>query len=150
MGPMGVVPLSAYDQLHPLEDDNGNWTGVLQDKVVNSVPTHKAIYARDVKAGTVTVHNARCVHGSRPNISPRNRPLLLNTFTAATAHHLPAGTNLLHLKSKRQMRIIRGQPTNIAVFDPRPCPMAPNFEAGYTPTFFADDRRTEGAEGGRE
>ena len=113
---------------------------MLPDEVVKAVPREKAVYAQNVPAGTMTVHNARCVHGSSPNRSPRNRPLLLNTFTAATAHHLPAGTNLLHLKSERQMRIIRGQPSSLAVFEPRPCPMAPNFEAGYTPTFFDDEK----------
>ena len=42
-------------------------------------------------AGTITVHNARCVHGSRPNDSNVSRPLLLNTFAAASARMLPFG-----------------------------------------------------------
>jgi hypothetical protein len=37
------------------------------------------------------VHNARCVHGSRPNDSDVSRPLLLSTFTAASARMLPFG-----------------------------------------------------------
>merc|ERR1712113_1040193 len=134
-GPMDVVPLSAYDDSHPLEDADGKWTGVLSSAVLEGVPWE---HARRMSgpAGTVTVHNARCVHGGHANTTSRNRLLLLHTFAAATAHPLDAGTNPLHKKSKHGMPMVRGKPTNMAVFDPRPCPMAPNFEGGYTPPFF--------------
>merc|ERR1712060_796732 len=133
---MDVVPLSAYDRLHPLEDGNGNWTGVLSDDVISRVPLHKARRMTGA-AGTVTVHNARCVHGGPANSTERDRPLLLHTFAPATAQPLQAGTNMLHKKAKYGMPMVRGEPSNLAVFDPRPCPMAPNFENGYTPPFFA-------------
>ena len=81
MGPMEVLPLSTYDQLHPLEDAEGNWTGVLSPEQLANIPTTESVCTNGM-AGTVTVHNARCVHGSKPNASPRPRPLLLNTFTA--------------------------------------------------------------------
>jgi hypothetical protein len=65
------------------------------------VPLLEAVYLQGC-AGTLTVHNARCVHGSRPNGSVRSRPLLLNTFTSANAAmKLDAGTNALHLRSRR-------------------------------------------------
>jgi len=143
MGPMRVVPLSCHDELHPLDDDTGNWTGVLAEDILARVPLERAVYpTRTAKAGTITVHNARCVHGSESNTSPRDRPLLLNTYTAATAHPLPFGTNLIHARaaSGRQLSVIRGEPTRWAVFDPRPCPMAPNFEAGYSAPFFETDK----------
>ena len=137
MGPMDVVPLSAHDELHALEDEEGCWTGVLSEAALRGVPLHEA--RRMVgPAGTMTVHNARCVHGGAPNISSRHRPLLLHTFAAATAHPLPAGTNPQHARSPRGCPMVRGRATNLAVFDPRPCPMAPNFGGdGYTPPFFA-------------
>lgn len=136
MGPMDVVPLSAYDQLHPLEDADGNWTGVLPADALQAVPWDTARRMMG-PAGTVTVHNARCVHGGAANTTERDRLLLLHTFVAATAHPLPFGTNPLHQKSKLGMPMVRGEPTRLAVFDPRPCPMAPSFEAGYRPPFFS-------------
>jgi len=136
-GPMDVVPLSAYDELHPLEDAKGNWTGVLAPEVLKEVPWEQARCMKG-PVGTLTVHNARCVHGGRANTTLRDRLLLLHTFAAATAHPLDAGSNPLHRKSKHGMPMVRGRATNFAVFDPRPCPMAPSFEAGYTPPFFGD------------
>lgn len=142
MGPLGVVPLSSYNELSPLEDEHtGNWTGVLPGPVVKRLPLEEAVYLSGKKrnyrtylgagcslystiwvweqlndgptsmsltqhillirhcwyagsAGTITVHNARCVHGSRPNDSDVSRPLLLNTFTTASSRMLPFGTGV--------------------------------------------------------
>ena len=79
----------ADNALHPLEDSAGEWTGVLTDEVVSQLPLDKAVYLGG-RAGTVTVHNARCVHGSKPNLAPNSRPLLLNTFTTASARANPS------------------------------------------------------------
>jgi len=85
-----LTPLLLADNaLHPLEDSAGEWTGVLTDDVVSQLPLDKAVYLGG-RAGTVTVHNARCVHGSKPNLAPNSRPLLLNTFTTASARAPPA------------------------------------------------------------
>lgn len=142
MGPMDVVPLSAYDKLHPLEDAQGNWAGVLQDEVLEAVPWERAERMKG-PAGTLTVHNARCVHGGPANTSARNRLLLLHTFAAATAQPLDAGTNPLHKKAKYGMPMVRGKSTNLAVFDGRPCPMAPSFEQGYKVPFFSKDDKAD-------
>merc|ERR1712039_792713 len=149
MGPMDVVPLSSYDCLHPLEDSKGNWTGVLSEEAIQQVPWHSAQRMMGC-SGTVTVHNARCVHGGPANTTLRDRPLLLHTFAPASAHPLVAGTNMLHKKAKLGMPMVRGEATNLAVFDPRPCPMAPNFENGYTPPFFANDEVESKPEEGTE
>merc|ERR1712178_312001 len=79
MGPMEVVPLSVYDHLHALVDDNG-FTGVIHPAELEQIPLEKAANTKGL-AGTVTVHNARCVHGSMPNTCFKARPLLLNTFS---------------------------------------------------------------------
>ena len=234
---MGVVPLSAHNQLHPLTDAAGEWTGVLAPNAVAAVPVRttaingswfcrvsfemSAIFSlrffrfsirlpstcgccarqrllceawlccccveqlekavsMEGLAGTITVHNARCVHGSKPNGSVRwfasiapsefswsarratnltlclpaclqgtSRPLLLNTFSPASAHMLPVGTNPLHLASHRGNPVVRGSDRS-AVRDPRaePAaapPWAPNFAGGYTPPFF---KKTAGEEAG--
>lgn len=145
IGPMDVVPLSAFDKLHPLEDTDGNWTGVLSEHALKEVPLDKAVRMKG-PAGTVSVHNARCVHGGGENNTTRHCLLLLHTFAAAAAHPLQFGTNTLHQKSKFGMPMVRGKATNLAVFDARPCPMAPNFEAGYKPPFFTKDKLAEEAE----
>ena len=141
MGPMHVLPLSVHDELHALEDAEGNWTGVLGEEALRRIGPPLGERARSMvgPAGTVTVHNARCVHGGPPNTSERHRPLLLYTFAAATAHPLPGGTNPLHAQSSRGCPMVRECPSRLAVFDPqaRPCPMAPSFAAGYRPPFFA-------------
>ena len=36
-------------------------------------------------AGSITIHNCRTVHGSKKNLSPKGRPLLLNIYSAADA-----------------------------------------------------------------
>jgi hypothetical protein len=36
-------------------------------------------------AGSITIHNCRTVHGSKPNLSDIGRPLLLNTLSSADA-----------------------------------------------------------------
>jgi hypothetical protein len=135
-----VVPLSQHDELHPLRDEHGNWTGVLNNTDLQKVPL---VTAGDTAgpAGTITVHNARCVHGSQPNTTATPRPLLLNTFTAASAHMIArAGTNLLHAKTPRGGRVVRGSDTCLAVLDGRPIPMAPDFSEGYKSPFFAEKK----------
>jgi ectoine hydroxylase-related dioxygenase (phytanoyl-CoA dioxygenase family) len=55
MGPMGIVPLSAYDHLHALEDVHGNWTGYLPEEALSNIPLDAAIYGSDfLPAGTVS------------------------------------------------------------------------------------------------
>jgi ectoine hydroxylase len=45
MGPLGVVPLSSYNKISPLEDEaSGAWTGVLPESVVETLPLEKAQY----------------------------------------------------------------------------------------------------------
>ena len=45
MGPLGVVPLSSYNKLSPLVDeDTSEWTGVLPDPIVQEIPLEKAAY----------------------------------------------------------------------------------------------------------
>lgn len=137
---MSVLPLSVHDHLYSLRDRQGAWTGVLQPEDLQQMDVSQAVPLMG-PAGSVTVHNARCVHGGPPNTSSQNRPLLLNTFAAATAQALNAGTNPLHQRSRIGMPMVRGREWDLAVMDPRPCPMAPNFSNGYTPPFFSNEQK---------
>ena len=81
-----------------------------------------------------------------PNMSASPRPLLLTTFASTSAGTLQAGTNGIHLNSARGMPIVRGEQEVFTVFDNRPCPMAPDFTAGYVSPFIkkAGDANMDG------
>jgi hypothetical protein len=72
-------------------------------------------------AGTVTVHNCRTVHGSAPNLSDQERPLLLQTYAPADAFTY---TDLVRPSPHGDL-LIRGQPARWARHDPRPCQVGP-------------------------
>jgi len=139
MAPMGVVPRSHEGPLYELYDENDNWTGFIRDTDLPEVDVDAAGYIVG-KPGTVTVHNCRAIHGSAPNTSDRVRPLLLATYSAADA--FPITTLTLGLRHSEE--IIRGQPARWARFDPRPCPMPPDWSkrGGYKSIFAHQKRET--------
>ena len=150
MGPMEIVPLSQYDTLHALVDAAGGFTGVLSDADLDGIPLHTAVSTLGPR-GTLTVHNARCVHSSKPNTTDAPRPLLLNTFASTSAKMLMAGTNGVHSRSKRGTPVVRGVEEAFAVMDTRGggIPMAPDFTAtGYlTPFIKSEDTTLKNADG---
>jgi len=81
-GPLMVVPGSHKGPTYDHHSD-GCFSGAIND------PAAEAVYARAVpltgKAGSITIHHVRAVHGSRPNLSGRDRRLLLLQFRAADA-----------------------------------------------------------------
>ena len=82
-------------------------------------------------AGSITIHNCRVVHGSRPNQADAGRPLLLNVYSAADAFPYTANP----LPSSHAGEIVRGLPARCAHHDPRPCLIPPDWSAGYTSLF---------------
>ena len=82
-------------------------------------------------AGSVTIHNCRTIHGSRPNLSDFGRPLLLNVYSAADAFTYTANP----LPSRYEGTIVRGRPARYAHHDPRPCQVPPDWSGGYTSLF---------------
>lgn len=58
--------------------------GVISENDLKKIPIDKAVSTTGPR-GTITVHNARCVHSSLPNLSDKPRPLLLNTFASTSA-----------------------------------------------------------------
>ena len=61
------------------------------------------------KAGTITLHHVRMVHGSESNLSDRDRPLLLLGYCAADAWPLKA--ELFGDLESFNARMVRGKPT---------------------------------------
>ena len=80
-------------------------------------------------AGSITIHNCRTVHGSKKNLSPKGRPLLLNIYSAADA--FPYTANPLN-SPQYSGAIVRGKEARWAYHDPRPCLIPPDWSGGYT------------------
>ncbi len=81
-GPLLIVPGSHRGPVYDHHAD-GRFCGAM-DPTRGEVDYDKAI-ALTGKAGAITVHHVRAVHGSAPNTSARDRRLLLFQFRAADA-----------------------------------------------------------------
>ena len=129
-GPLGVIPGSHRGDLFDEYNDKGQWVGCLSDRDLDRVPLDTAQYLMGC-AGSVTIHNCRTIHGSRPNLSDLGRPLLLNVYSAADAFTYTANP----LPSRFEGTIVRGRPARYARHDPRPCQVPPDWSGGYTSLF---------------
>lgn len=134
-GPLGVVAGSHQGPLFDLYDDQGKWTGHLRDEDVARLDLTAVEYLCG-PAGSVTVHNCRTVHGSPPNLSTTARPLLLATLSSADA--MPYTRN--PIQSRFDQSLLCGRPARYAEHDPRPCPLPPDWSAGYTSIFELQQR----------
>ena len=131
MAPMGVIPKSHEGPLFDLYDADQEWTGNIRAEDLPGIRSETASFLHG-PAGTVTVHNCRAIHGSPPNWSDRPRPLLLCAYAAADA--IPI-TDLVS-RSAHGNEIVRGRAARLARFDPRPCPMPPDWSRrGYKSIF---------------
>ena len=119
MGNVGFVPGSHAGELFD-QYDGEQWIGCIRDSDLARVDLASAVFPVG-PAGTVTVHNCRTVHGSAPNRSGRERPLLLQTYAAADAF---AYTDIVKRSPHGDM-LIRGKPARWARHDPRPCQVGP-------------------------
>lgn len=130
MGPMGVIPGSHDRELFDLYGPDGAWTGAIDPRDLERVALDKAVWMTGPR-GSVTVHNCRMVHGSMPNLSPRPRPLLLQTYASADALHC---TNIVD-RAPLSNTVIRGSAAKWIHFDPRPCLNPPDWSKGYSSIF---------------
>ena len=120
MGNVGFVPGSHEGELFD-QYRGDDWIGHIPETALDRVDVKSAVYPTG-PAGTVTVHNRRTVHGSSPNLSDRQRPLLLQTYAPADAF---AYTDIVR-KSPHGDLLIRGKPARWARHDPRPCQVGPS------------------------
>ncbi len=129
-GPLGVIAGSHRGPLYDQYDETGQWIGCLAEVDAAKLDMSKEIYLSG-PAGSLTLHNCRTIHGSRPNLSGQGRPLLLNVYSSADAltyTHNP-------LDSKYDQAIVRGRRARWAHHDPRPCLIPPDWSGGYTSIF---------------
>lgn len=129
-GPLGVIPRSHEGGLFDQFNEKGQWVGCILEKDLPRVDLAKAAYLPG-PAGSLTIHNCRTIHGSRPNNSGEGRPLFLVTYSSADA--MPYTHN--PLQSRYMGKIVRGKPARWAHHDPRPCLLPPDWSGGYSSIF---------------
>ena len=128
-GPLAVIPKSHNGPLYN-QYENGNWTGCLSQSDEKKIDLNNVVYL-DGPAGSLTIHNCRMIHGSKPNNSATGRPLLLNVYSSADA--FPYTKNPIY--SKYDQRIVKGSKAKWADHDPRPCLIPPAWDEGYKSIF---------------
>lgn len=105
-GPLLVIPGShrgpVYDHHH-----EGYFAGAI-DPAGAGLDVSGAVPITG-KAGTITLHHVRMVHGSRDNLSDRDRPLLLLGYCAADAW--PLRGDAFGDLDRFNARMVRGSPT---------------------------------------
>lgn len=140
MGPLICLPGSHEGELFDQFNDDGSWDGFIKDRDLARLDLDSGEVLTG-PAGSVTIHNCRTVHGSRPNHSPTPRPLLLYTFSSADA--FPYTPN--PIPSQYSGRLIRGSMPRHAHHDPRPCLVPPDWSGGYTSLFDVQSKAMERA-----
>lgn len=138
MGPMGVLPGSHRGHLYDLYDTDGSWTGAIADDEAASIDVSKMAWLKG-PAGSVTVHNCCMVHGSLPNGSPRARPLLLQTYSAAHSYPV-AGIGANGVTGRTSGFIIGGSSTQLLEIDGRQLRGAPDWSKQGPPTIFGSQQ----------
>ena len=114
-GCLMVIPGShrgpAYDH-----HEDGVFVGAVSE---NDVKMEDAV-SITLKAGGISIHHVRLLHGSAPNVSTRPRRLLLMGYAAADAFPLTGFGNWDDWNAK----MLRGNPTNEPRLEPVPARMA--------------------------
>ena len=128
-GPLTVIPGSHKTQIHEQFDHNGIWTGAMRAEDVALYDTDSAVSMPGPK-GSITIHHSRTVHSTRPTTKAASgRPLLINAYAAADAfpYSSPKNTYTPHGRT-----LVRGEAAKWAHLDSDPCPVPPDWSAGYS------------------
>ncbi|MEM9359845.1 MAG: phytanoyl-CoA dioxygenase family protein [Pseudomonadota bacterium] len=132
-GPLTCVPGSHNGDLFVQRDEDYRWTGSISEDDLAGAGLDNA---SDMQGGpgTVIAIHCRTIHGSRANLTKRVRALPLFVFASADAFAwMPAPS-----PTSKTGEIVRGQAAKFAHFDPRPCPVPPNWAIeGYNSIFAA-------------
>ena len=115
-GPMLMIPGSHRGRLYDHHSD-GAFCGAITGEL-NQIDFSKAVPMTG-KAGSMSIHHARSLHGSAQNTSTQDRRLLLFEYTAADAFPLVGIPDFNEFNS----RIVLGSPTVEARVRPAPVRM---------------------------
>ena len=107
-GPLGAIPGSHKGELFNQYNDSNQWVGCLSDEDAKSIDTENVQYLKG-PAGSITIHNCRVIHGSKPNLSDQGRPLLLNVYSSADAFTYTTNP----LPSRYEGTIVRGRTSTL-------------------------------------
>ena len=113
-GPLLVIPGSHEGPVYDHHLD-GHFCGAVTDPTFSDKGTTPVM----VKAGGITIHHVRMLHGSVSNTSAQPRRLLLFQYCAIDAFPLGGITNWDAFNAT----IVRGEPTNIPRVEPVPVRM---------------------------
>ena len=132
MGPMGIVRGSHKRELFTLASESGDWTGAINPTDLQRVDLDNVAWLTGPR-GSVTVHSCRSIHGSKPNVSERMRPLLLHTYAPADAVPI---TGMMDKVPKSNL-IVRGVEALEPRYEGEACPMPPSFKPGEYKSIFS-------------
>ena len=85
-GPLGAIGGSHNGRLYN-QYSNGNWVGCLSEEDAAGIDTEGVEYLTG-QAGSVTIHNCRVIHGSRPNLSDQGRAAAAQRLLLRRCLHL--------------------------------------------------------------
>ncbi len=140
MGPMGVVPGSHAGPLYDQYDEAGNWAGAMRAADIATAVRPGSVAWLQGPAGSVTIHNCCIVHGSVPNSSPRPRPLLLQTYSAAGSYPI-AGIGANGVTGRHGGTVIGGPSGQQLTVAGRAMRGAPDWSRrGAAPTIFGSQQ----------
>jgi ectoine hydroxylase-related dioxygenase (phytanoyl-CoA dioxygenase family) len=129
-GALGVIAGSHNGPLYDQYNDKGQWTGCLSERDTKRLDMSRETYLEGA-AGSLTIHNCRTVHGSKPNDTQTDRPLFLATLASSDAYAYTGNP----IKSRYEHVHIRGEKARWAHHDPRPCQLPPDWSGGYSSIF---------------
>ena len=107
--------------------DNSKWTGDISEKDLSEIDISKNKILKGA-AGSITVHNYRTIHGSKPNNSTKPRPLMLYVLSSGDS----VAFTPQPLKSKYEQLIVRGNYNNKIHCESGEFQIPPNWNNGYT------------------
>ena len=128
-GPLEIISGSQKKKIFS-HYDNSKWTGDISEKDLSVIDISKTKILKGA-AGSITVHNYRTVHGSKPNNSKKPRPLML--YVLSSGDSVPFTPQ--PLKSKYEQLIVRGNYNNKIHCQSGEFQIPPNWNNGYTSIF---------------
>ena len=128
-GPLEIISGSHKKNVFSHYDDS-KWTGDISEKDLSEIDISKTKILKGA-AGSITVHNYRTVHGSKPNNSKKPRPLML--YVLSSGDSVPFTPQ--PLKSKYEQLIVRGNYNNKIHCQSGEFQIPPNWNNGYTSIF---------------
>jgi ectoine hydroxylase-related dioxygenase (phytanoyl-CoA dioxygenase family) len=128
-GPLEIISGSHKEKVFS-HYSNSVWAGDINENDVNKININKSKILKG-GAGSVTVHNYRTIHGSKPNNSKTARPLML--YVLSSGDSVPFTPQ--PLKSKYEQVIIRGNYNNKIHCESGEFQIPPNWNNGYSSIF---------------